>query len=316
MSAKPLDSRAAADPTRSAWVSANAGAGKTYTLANRVTRLLLARAKPERILCLTYTKAAAAEMSGRLFDQLGRWAMADDTELAARIAEIGAEPRDAKGLKEARRLFALALETPGGLKIQTIHSFCQYLLARFPLEAHVPPSFRVLDDQTARELRDEARMRVLERSGSGDETLAKAAAHLVTHASEWRLQQILDGALGGDRRKFERFLSSLPDDDDDAMAQAVRRAHGASVDDTSESIAAEFCAAMKAEASRLREVVSWLSSGTKTDIKRAEALLRAIETWSFDDFRKTFLTGEGKRFASLATKKLADARPDLMQYLE
>ena len=154
-------------------MSANAGAGKTYTLANRVTRLLLAKAKPERILCLTYTKAAAAEMAGRLFEQLGQWAMADDTELAKRIADIGAPPCDAEGLKKARRLFAQALETPGGLKIQTIHSFCQYLLARFPLEAGVPPSFRVLDDQTARELRDEARTRVLERAGSGDDVGAR-----------------------------------------------------------------------------------------------------------------------------------------------
>jgi ATP-dependent helicase/nuclease subunit A len=315
MSAAPLDSRAAADPTRSAWVSANAGAGKTYTLANRVTRLLLAGAKPEHILCLTYTKAAAAEMAGRLFDQLGQWAMADDAELVQRIAEIGAPPRDAEGLKEARRLFALALETPGGLKIQTIHAFCQYLLARFPLEARVPPSFRVLDDQTARELRDEARTRVLERAGSGDDTLANAAAHLVTHSSESRLQQILDGALGGDRRKFERFLSSLPESDN-AMTLAVRRAHGAGANDTCEGIAAEFCAAMKGEDARLREVASWLSSGGKTDVKRGEALLRAVESGSFDDFRKAFLTGEGNRFASLVTKKLSEARPDLLQYFE
>jgi len=310
-----LDSRAAADPTRSAWVSANAGAGKTYTLANRVARLLLADAKPERILCLTYTKAAAAEMSGRLFGQLGQWAMADDAELAKRIAEIGAPLHDEEGLKKARRLFAQALETPGGLKIQTIHAFCQYLLARFPLEAGVPPSFRVLDDQTARELRDEARMHVLERAGSGDDVLAKAAAHLVTHASEWRLQQILDGALGGDRRKFERFLSSLPDGED-VMARAIRRAHGAGETDTCESITLELSTAMKAEDVRLREIVRWLSSGTKTDVKRAELLLCAIETESYDNFRRAFLTGDGKRFASLATKKLADARPDLLQLFE
>jgi ATP-dependent helicase/nuclease subunit A len=315
MSAPPLDSRAAADPTRSAWVSANAGAGKTYTLANRVTRLLLADAKPERILCLTYTKAAAAEMSGRLFDQLGQWAMSDDAELAKRIAEIGAPPHDKDGLKKARRLFAKALETPGGLKIQTIHAFCQYLLARFPLEAHVPPSFRVLDDQTARELRDEARTRVLERAGYGDEVLAKAAAHLVTHASEWRLQQILDGALGGDRRKFERFLSSLSDDED-AMARAVRAAHGAGENDTCESISAGFSAAMKAEDGRLREMSSWLSSGTKTDVKRAEALLHAIETGAFENFRAALLTGKGTKFASFATKRLSDVRPDLPQYYE
>ena len=104
--------------------------------------------------------------------------------------------RDAKDLPAARRLFAQALETPGGLKIQTIHSFCQYLLARFPLEADVPAAFDVLDDATARELIAAARTRVLERAGSGDATLSAAAAHLVTETSESRLQQILDAALG------------------------------------------------------------------------------------------------------------------------
>src|SRR5690348_4156559 len=159
---------AAADPRRSAWVSANAGAGKTHTLANRVARLLLDGAKPERILCLTYTKSAAAEMQARLFAQLGQWAMFDDAKLSNAISEIGASVPDAEGLKRARRLFALALETPGGLKIQTIHSFCERLLGRFPVEAGIPPSFRVLDEQSARDLIAEARSQVLERAGSGD----------------------------------------------------------------------------------------------------------------------------------------------------
>src|SRR5579871_5162201 len=111
MSADP--SIAAADPRRSAWVAANAGAGKTHTLANRVARLLLADARPEKILCLTFTKAAAAEMQHRLFKQLGEWAMLPDDVLSAKISEIGAIPDD---LPKARRLFAKALETPGGLK--------------------------------------------------------------------------------------------------------------------------------------------------------------------------------------------------------
>ena len=123
----------AAEPQLSAWVAANAGAGKTYTLASRVTRLLLAGAPPERILCLTYTKAAAAEMFDRLFKQLGEWSMLSDTALAERIAAIGADPGSKEDLRAARRLFAKALETPGGLKIQTIHAFCQYVLGRFPL---------------------------------------------------------------------------------------------------------------------------------------------------------------------------------------
>jgi ATP-dependent helicase/nuclease subunit A len=315
MSTKPLDSRAAADPNYSVWVSANAGAGKTYTLANRVTRLLLADAKPEKILCLTYTKAAAAEMTDRLFKQLGRWAMAGDADLATHIADIGAEPRDVEGLRKARRLFALALETPGGLKIQTIHAFCQYLLTRFPLEAGVPPSFRVLDDQTARELRDEARTRVLERAGSGDGVLAEAAAHVATHASESRLAQIIDGALGGDRRKFERFMASLPDEDG-ALARAARNAHGAEENDTCDSIAAEFAAAMQEEDARLRELVAWLSAGQKTDARRAEVLLRAVESAGFENFRDVFLTGEGERFANLVTKKYAQTRPDLDAYFD
>src|ERR1051326_8427928 len=130
VSAHRDDVLTAADPGRSAWVSANAGAGKTHALANRVTRLLLEGAKPERILCLTYTKSAAAEMQARLFAQLGAWAMFDDAALSKAIAEIGAPVPGAEGLKDARRLFALALETPGGLKIQTIHSFCERLLGR------------------------------------------------------------------------------------------------------------------------------------------------------------------------------------------
>ncbi|HEY0107601.1 MAG TPA: UvrD-helicase domain-containing protein, partial [Rhizomicrobium sp.] len=127
----PDPSVAAADPRASAWVAANAGAGKTHTLANRVTRLLLADAKPARILCLTYTKAAAAEMQHRLFDRLGEWSMQPDAALKANIEAIGAAADD---LPKARRLFAQALETPGGLKILTIHAFCQNLLSRFPVE--------------------------------------------------------------------------------------------------------------------------------------------------------------------------------------
>src|SRR3569623_1844279 len=154
-----MSSNLASDPFLSSWGAANAGAGKTYTLANRVARLLLADAKPEKILCLTFTKAAAAEMQHRLFRQLGEWAMLPDGKLTENIRDIGAEPDD---LPKARRLFAQALETPGGLKVLTLHAFCQIVLARFPLEAGIPPAFEVLDDQSARELIGEARQLVLE----------------------------------------------------------------------------------------------------------------------------------------------------------
>ena len=136
----------AADPARSTWVSANAGSGKTRVLTDRVARMLMAGTDPARILCLTYTKAAAAEMQNRLFRRLGGWAMQPDEALRAALADLGvadapdAGAIDAARLARARRLFAQAIETPGGLRILTIHAFCAALLRRFPLEAGVSPA--------------------------------------------------------------------------------------------------------------------------------------------------------------------------------
>ena len=316
MSADP--SINAADPRQSAWVAANAGAGKTHTLANRVTRLLLADAEPAKILCLTFTKAAAAEMQHRLFRQLGEWSMLPDTELGTKITAIGAELGGPEELKKARRLFAKALETPGGLKILTIHAFCQNLLSRFPLEAGVPASFKVLDDQTARELMAEARTRVLERAGEGDALRAAALAHLLTETSEARLQLVLDAALGTDRRKLDRYLQSLGDEPD-AMRRALRRAHGADEMLDASGIMAQFCLALRADEKQLRATVTWLSGGSKTDVAGAEKLSRALEkqfrTEAFDEFRDFFLTGKGEPRKTLATKKLVDAAPALFAQL-
>ena len=144
----------AAQPYASTWVAANAGSGKTRVLIDRVARLLLRGVEPQRILCLTYTKAAATEMQNRLFQRLGGWAMLGNDALRKDLADLGEGPRfDAEDLARARRLFARALETPGGLRIQTIHSFCATLLRRFPLEAGVSPGFSELDDRAARLLR-------------------------------------------------------------------------------------------------------------------------------------------------------------------
>ncbi|MDO5643850.1 MAG: UvrD-helicase domain-containing protein, partial [Paracoccus sp. (in: a-proteobacteria)] len=144
---------AAADPARSTWLTANAGSGKTRVLTDRVARLLLEGTRPERVLCLTYTKAAATEMQNRLLRRLGEWAMLPDAGLRAALHELGVG--GAPDLASARRLFALAIETPGGLKVQTIHSFCAALLRRFPLEAGVAHGFSELDDRSAALLRAE-----------------------------------------------------------------------------------------------------------------------------------------------------------------
>ena len=146
----------AANPAASTWLSANAGSGKTRVLTDRVARLLLQDVEPQRILCLTYTKAAASEMQNRLFHRLGEWAMMPDTALTDALAELGELAKfDSAHLARARRLFARAIETPGGLRIQTIHSFCASLLRRFPLEAGVSPNFVELDERAAKLLRQD-----------------------------------------------------------------------------------------------------------------------------------------------------------------
>src|SRR5210317_1731618 len=141
----------AAQPNMSTWLSANAGSGKTRVLTDRVARLLLQGVSPENILCLTYTKAAATEMQNRLFKRLGAWAMRDSADLFNDLIELGVDrDLDETALRHARTLFAKAIETPGGLKIQTIHSFCATLLRRFPLEAGVSPQFAEADERSIR----------------------------------------------------------------------------------------------------------------------------------------------------------------------
>jgi ATP-dependent helicase/nuclease subunit A len=216
---------AAADPAVSAWVAANAGSGKTRVLTQRVARLLLGGAVPERILCLTYTRAAAAEMQTRLFAMLGGWAMAPNTRLGAELAALEgatAPVEDAEALARARRLFARALETPGGLKIQTIHAFCDSLLRRFPLEAGVSPRFQVLDERQA--------------------TLIAAAIRTELAAE----------AEAGRMAAFDRVAARLDEAALDALIAAIlglRAAFGGT--DTEARLAAHFGAAAHEEAAAL-----------------------------------------------------------------
>jgi ATP-dependent helicase/nuclease subunit A len=146
----------AARPSQSTWLAANAGSGKTRVLTDRVARLLLDGVDPSHILCLTYTKAAASEMQNRLFRRLGGWAMSSDPQLRSELEIMGVDvDLTSEFLQDARTLFARAIETPGGLRIQTIHSFCASLLRRFPLEAQVSPQFKEMEDRAAELLRAE-----------------------------------------------------------------------------------------------------------------------------------------------------------------
>ena len=149
--------RLAALPESSAWVEANAGSGKTKVLIDRVARLLLRRVEPDSILCVTYTKAAASEMQARLFERLGGWCVMHAAQLKQKLCDLEGRPLESYGEEDigrARELFAKALETPGGLRIETIHAFCGRVLRRFPLEAQVSPGFTELDERAGRLLRE------------------------------------------------------------------------------------------------------------------------------------------------------------------
>jgi ATP-dependent helicase/nuclease subunit A len=187
--------RQASDPTASTWLHANAGSGKTKVLIDRVARLLLSGVEPQHILCLTYTKAAAAEMQNRLFDRLGKWAMKPDAALRDELLALGEDVTPSTAtLARARQLFARAIETPGGLRIQTIHSFCATVLRRFPLEAGVTPHFTELDDRSAKMLRDDIaeqlggspEMAALARAFTGDD-FSKLLGHITAKRAEFGL---------------------------------------------------------------------------------------------------------------------------------
>ncbi|MBX3493878.1 MAG: double-strand break repair helicase AddA [Parvibaculum sp.] len=307
--------RRASDPEASVWVSANAGSGKTHALTTRVARLLLAGNAPERILCLTFTKAAAAEMSARLYKRLGDWAMMDDKALAAEIRGIEGDPPDAAMLKDARKLFARAIETPGGLKIQTIHAFCERLLGRFPLEAGVPPHFDILDERAATELMAEVRDAVLRRAGTEEGTaLSAALVHVVARVDELAFGNLLK-EITTQRGNFSELMKGLGGLE--GIRAALRHALSVGPDETVEGLRAAIADLPEAE---MRAAAVALSGGTKTDVERAEILIGYLETSedrtdTLEDYLSVFLTQKNEPRKSLMTAKLAGAHPQVAESL-
>jgi len=303
----------ASDPTASVWVSANAGSGKTHALTTRVTRLLLAGTEPERILCLTYTKAAAAEMSSRLYQRLGTWAMESDEALAHEIAHIEGPLPDPAKLIRARRLFARAIETPGGLKIQTIHAFCQSLLGRFPLEAQVPPNFRVLDDRGAAELLEKVRDDVLEEAREDRETpLGSALDYIVARIDETAFARLMK-EITGKRAAIGRLVERLGGAD--GIADAIRVVLDVRSGETQESAEAFLFDKESFPEDALKAAIKALQTGSKTDLARADELAGILATPKkkrgahHDAYLRIFLTAADTPIVKLMTNKPSAAFP-------
>ena len=297
----------AADPTLSTWLSANAGSGKTRVLTDRVARLLLEGVSPQNILCLTYTKAAAAEMQNRLFKRLGGWAMRADADLRRELAELGIEGVIApEKLAAARRLFARAIETPGGLKIQTIHSFCASILRRFPLEAGVSPNFREIEDRTAVLMRGEVLDAIALGSDAG--LLADVLAHFGGGEIDTLIREIASRA--GD---FARPVDPA----------ALRETLGIAPGQTMAGLLAEVFDTDTGEI--LRDLIAACRAGSVTDARAADKLAGVnLSAPTADDLMTlegVFLFGEtaaapfGAKVGKFPTKAVQAAHPDLTEAL-
>lgn len=299
----------AADPLVSTWLSANAGSGKTRVLTDRVARLLLDGVSPQNILCLTYTKAAASEMQNRLFKRLGKWSMRADDGLRDDLKQLGVpEPGDAGRLANARTLFARAIETPGGLRIQTIHSFCASLLRRFPLEAGVSPVFREMEDRSAKLLRQEiveemadgpdvAVVKEVARHYTGED-FGKLTAEIVRHRGDLPKNPTAQSV-------WQQFDLTPGYSETDLLNKVFQTGDGALID----------------------QLVETLRSSAKiTDQKAAEKLRQVNLTrpgnqgWNL--LFSVFLTGSGAKIPYAAkiggfpTKDLRSAHPDLIQSVD
>lgn len=267
--------REASDPRASAWVEASAGTGKTQVLTARVLRLLLGGTAPSRILCLTFTKAAAAEMATRLARRLGDWTVAEDDVLADEIAELTGAVPDGLLLGRARRLFARVLDAPGGMRIMTIHAFCQSVLRRFPLEAGVAPHFTVLDEAMADELMAEARDAVL-RAEASMPALGDPLARIAAWVDEDGFAELM-GGLAKERGRLGRALEAHGGIE--GLAAAIRARHGvAGVKDEAELLAAA-CAEGAFDRAALEAAAQALLAGGKSDTKCGRAIADCMAVW-------------------------------------
>ncbi len=306
----------AADPEASVWVSASAGTGKTRVLSNRLLRLLLHGADPADILCLTYTKAGAAEMARRVRDDLARFAvLARDVLIQELTGLLGRAPRGEE-IGRARTGLARVLDLPAGLRIMTIHSFCQSLLRRFPLEAGVSPHFELLEPRAAAALLQRARDRVLT---SREPALHQAIARLAVALGEYSLGEAL-AELNDKRIRLQRLLADHGDVDGviARIGDLLEVAPGTTV----ESLHRAACRDPAIDRQALTDAARALLTGSKSDVSAGQTIAAWLEAdaeqrlQGLGDYRQVFLTKEGEARKKLLTKGVGERFPHVLATLE
>jgi ATP-dependent helicase/nuclease subunit A len=321
--------RQASDPATSAWVSANAGSGKTHVLAQRVIRLLLSGIDPARILCITFTKAAAGNMANRVFDELRAWTALDDASLTDAMRAVGARDTGDTMRARARRLFALALETPGGLKVQTIHAFCTHILHLFPFEANVAASFSVLDDAEESQLLERMTNEVLlDAAASPGGDTGRALAYAITAAADSTFRERVSEAIDS-RDALEAWLDAAGGLDG-ATAQ-LSKLLGCEPGETEDTIARRFFDESTFSEKEWAGIAAIGGTGNKTDLEQAarfaslpalglaERIERYIDifcTQTRENPRKTIFTGAVSKLHGPLCDRLMEERDRVWTLLE
>jgi ATP-dependent helicase/nuclease subunit A len=306
----------ASDPGWSAFVSANAGSGKTHVLVQRVIRLLLNDVPPEKILCITFTKAAAANMAERVFSTLGHWVTLDDAALDDAIREAGLAHPDRKLRLRARELFASALETPGGLKVQTIHALCTRLLQQFPFEANVPARFAVLDERDQTEMMERANLAVLlHASRDPGSATGRALDIAMSSAADVTFKEVVREACLS-RDHFMAWTDTAGSAD--LAAAQVSAALGVDANDRIEDVERAIIDGPHLPRTQWAGAAARLETSSNADQKQATKLREALASsgaTQVDEYLDVFLT-DGEPRKSLVTKKFADNNPALARSFE
>jgi len=306
--------RPAADPAASVWVSASAGTGKTKVLTDRVLALLLAGNEPARILCLTFTKAAAAEMAIRVGTELSAWATMAETDLRNKLENLVGGDVDIDQLDRARQLFARVLDAPGGMHIETIHAFCQSLLRRFPLEAGIPPHFQVMEERSTAEAMERAVAHVLDRARDGKPKVLGAALDTVTQlVGEDRFIELI-GMLADARER----VAVLRATGDVQFETRLRTRLGLQARETPDSIVRQACKDDAFDGDALKRAARVLGQSGSADA--ASAISRWLgrvggRIHGFDDYCDVFFTQKGSRRARFPTKAALTLDPSIATVL-
>jgi ATP-dependent helicase/nuclease subunit A len=302
----------ASDPAVSAWVTANAGAGKTHVLAQRVIRLLLEGVAPAKILCITFTKAAAANMANRVFRTLREWTALDEAGLDAAIRAVADLAPDPARRARARRLFAVALETPGGLKVQTIHAFCTRVLHQFPFEANVAARFDVLDEAAESQLLADISLGVfLEAAQHPEGALGRALAIATAEVADRTFKEVVGEAI----RKRDAVQTWIAHGSGiEAAVAGLCGALAIAGNDTMEQVEKEMVEGPFLPSSTWAAAAEALAQGLKNDREQAgrlQAALAAAPSERADNYVRFFLTSTSEPRQRLITKAIETAEPGL-----